>query len=413
MGRNISIPAPFEPLFQPSRYKAVHGGRGSAKSHSIAAALLILAAQKPVRILCCREIQKSIKDSVKQLLDDKIEVMGLGDFFDSIRDEIRGANGSKFVFTGLSDETVDSLKSYEGVDIAWVEEAQTITARSLEILRPTIRKPGSELWFSWNPRHPTDAVDEFFRGQTPPKNAWVRRVNFDENAFFPDELREERDHDKKHNPIRYAHIWEGEYEPAVVGAIWDMGTINAGRRSEPPTLGRVIVAVDHATSAEPGANEHGIIVAGRGEDNRGYVIDEATTVGPPDRWVRNAIAMHDKWGADTVVIETNQGGDLVEHALRAVRPNLSITRVHASRGKHVRAEPIAAHYALGNVSHVGAYPELERQMCQVTAAGYEGEGSPDRCDALVWALTHLFPEGRIRRTSKPRPRQRSRHHMAA
>ena len=163
-----SIPDAFGGLFDAARYKAYYGGRGSGKSHSLAAALLIEGAKRPLRILCAREVQRSIKDSVKQLLDDKIEVMDIGSFYTSTRDEIRGQNGTSFIFAGLGQMTAEQIKSMEGIDRVWVEESQTISARSLEILIPTIRKTGSELWFSWNPRHASDPVDDRFRGMTVP-----------------------------------------------------------------------------------------------------------------------------------------------------------------------------------------------------------------------------------------------------
>ena len=395
------MPGAYRELFQPARYKAFYGGRVSAKSHSFAAALLLQAAQARLRVYCGREVQKSIKDSVKRLREDKLEALGLGEFYTSTRDEIRGANGSVFIFSGLSDLTAESVKSMEGIDRCWIEEAQTITARSLEILRPTIRKPGSEMWFSWNPRAASDPIDKFFRGDAPPDNAVIKRVNHDANPFFGDELEAERELDRRSQPVRYAHIWDGEYEPAVVGAIWDMATINEGRRAETPDMERIVIAIDPAISAEELSNEHGVVVAGRGADERAYVLEDGTLAGKPEQWAKRAIALYDKWDADSVVIEVNQGGDMCEHTLRAYRPDLPIRRVHASRGKHVRAEPISAQYSLGNVSHVGAFPELEAQMCQMTAAGYEGEGSPDRVDALVWGLTDLFPKGKVKTTPKP------------
>ena len=393
------FPEPFLPMFDPYRYVGFYGGRGSGKSHNVAAGLLGEGTNAPIRVLCGREVQKSIKDSVKLLLDDKIQALGLGGFYSSTRDEIRGRNGSLFLFAGMSDQTIESIKSFEGVDRFWGEEAQTFTPRSLEILRPTIRKPGSRMIFTWNPRSASDAVDKMLRG-SPPENSYVGKVNHDQNPFFPAELEAERQHDRLHNPLRYAHIWEGEYEPTVVGAIWDMATINEQRRAAQPDLERIVVSVDPAISAEEMSNEHGVVVAGRGADNRGYVLEDGTLAGKPEQWARRAIALYDKWDADAVVIETNQGGDMCEHTLRAYRPSLPIVRVHASRGKHVRAEPISAQYSLGNVSHVGAFPELEAQMCQMTAAGYEGQGSPDRVDAMVWALTELFPKGQTKRTPK-------------
>lgn len=234
----IKIPKAFDGLFQPARYKAYYGGRGSAKSHSIAAALVLQGAQRPLRIGCYREIQKSIRDSSKRLLDDKIEEVGLSRFYQSTDAEIRGANGTLFLFGGLRTNP-DSVKSTEGLDIAWVEEAATVSRTSLDILIPTVRAPNSELWFSWNPRTAHDPVDAMFRGQGgPPPNSIVRRVNFDENRWFPRVLRDEMEWDKRRDPDKYAHIWLGEYQrnsEARVFRNWRIGkpsefTIDPSRR---------------------------------------------------------------------------------------------------------------------------------------------------------------------------------------
>jgi phage terminase large subunit len=206
----IELPEAFAPLFQSARYKAFYGGRGSAKSHSFAAALIILAAQRPLRVVCCREIQRSIKDSVKRLLDDKIEQLGLRNFYQSTDTEIRGQNGSLFVFAGLRTNP-DTLKSMEAVDIAWVEEAHSVSERSLNILVPTVRQPGSEIWLSWNPTNENDPVDVRFR-EEPPPNSIVREVSYADNPWFPDVLREEMEWDRRRDPDKYAHIWLGEYQ---------------------------------------------------------------------------------------------------------------------------------------------------------------------------------------------------------
>lgn len=193
-----------------ARYFAIHGGRGSAKSRSVATALLLRAAQKPMRILCAREIQKSIRDSVKRLLDDEIARLGLGEFFTSLDTEIRGANGSLFIFAGLR-SNVDSVKSMEGIDIVWVEEAQTISQTSLDTLIPTIRKPGSQIIFTWNPKSATDPVDAMFRGETAPPGTVLCEVNWQNNPWFPDVLAVEKDYDQRRDPGRYAHVWGGAY----------------------------------------------------------------------------------------------------------------------------------------------------------------------------------------------------------
>jgi hypothetical protein len=388
---NQAVPYAFEGLFDKSRYKAYYGGRGSGKSHSFATALLAAGGKETLRILCAREVQRSIKESVKQLLDDKIKALGTN-FYTSFEHEIRGRNGTTFVFQGLGHMTAEQLKSAEGIDRCWVEEAQTISERSLEILIPTIRKAGSELWFSWNPRHSSDPVDDRFRGMLVPDDVIVHKVNYDQNPFFPDELEQEREFDRRSKPDRYAHIWLGEYEPTAVGAIWHRQTLHQGRRSEAPVLERIVVAVDPAVSSDTGADQHGVVVCAMGADRRGYVLEDVSLTGTPRQWAERVVMTHDKYEADAVVIEVNQGGDMVRHTLESVRPGLRIIEVRATRGKHVRAEPISALYDLGQVSHIGTFPELEDQMCRMTAAGYDGEGSPDRVDALVWGFTELFPK---------------------
>jgi len=212
------FPSKLEFLFEPHRYKCAFGGRGSGKSWSFARALIIQAANRPLRILCAREIQKSIKQSVHQLLSDQIQSLGLGTFFEVLEAEIRGINGSSFSFAGLATNTVESIKSFEGVDIVWVEEAQTVSKRSWDILIPTIRKENSEIWVSFNPDVDTDDTYQRFV-VNPPDSAKVVKVNYYDNPWFPDVLEEERLHSLAHNPD-YKNIWEGECKAAVDGAIY-------------------------------------------------------------------------------------------------------------------------------------------------------------------------------------------------
>ena len=212
------FPNKLDFLFEPHRYKVAYGGRGSGKSWSFARALLIKAANEPTRVLCAREIQKSIKQSVHTLLNDQIQSLGLGAFYEVLEAEIRGLNGSTFSFTGLATNTVESIKSFEGCDIVWVEEAQTVSKKSWDILIPTIRKPNSEIWVSFNPNIDTD--DTYTRFVVnPPENAKVVKVNYTDNPWFPEVLEIERQHSEKTNPD-YANIWEGDCKAAVDGAIY-------------------------------------------------------------------------------------------------------------------------------------------------------------------------------------------------
>ena len=213
-------------LFSPQRYKVAYGGRGSGKSWGYARALLIKGAERPLRVLCGREIQKSIKQSVHTLLADQIQALGLGAFYAVTESEIKGKNGSGFSFTGLATHTVESIKSFEGVDICWIEEAQTVSKRSWDILIPTIRKPDSEIWVSFNPDLDTD--DTYIRFvENPPDTAIVVKVNYHDNPWFPEVLDKERLYCKINRPEDYANIWEGECKAAVEGAIYAQEIVKA------------------------------------------------------------------------------------------------------------------------------------------------------------------------------------------
>lgn len=211
---NLKIKTPewAEPLLYPNRYKGAKGGRGSGKSHFFAEALieqLILDPNKSA--VCIREIQKSLKFSAKRLIEQKIEDLGLNNLFTITQSEIRANDGNGVIlFQGMQDHTADSIKSLEGFDIAWVEEAQNLSARSLKLLRPTIRKENSEIWFSWNPERDTDPVDMFFQSLT--EDMVLVYVNSEQNPFLPETLRKERDSDRvRLSPEDYEHIWNGGY----------------------------------------------------------------------------------------------------------------------------------------------------------------------------------------------------------
>lgn len=209
----IDVPRKLKPLLYPARYKGAYGGRGGAKSHFFAEQMIVRCYSKQTRAVCIREIQNSIKDSVRQLLIDKIGKLGLGAYFEVLDQEIRGPDGSLIIFKGMQSYNADNIKSLEAYDIAWVEEAQTLSQHSLDLLRPTIRKEGSELWFSWNPRYKTDPVDKFFR-KNPPTEAVSVFINWADNPWFPQVLRKEMEHDFATDPDKAEHIWNGAYGAA-------------------------------------------------------------------------------------------------------------------------------------------------------------------------------------------------------
>jgi phage terminase large subunit len=215
----LQIPEKLEPIFQPNRYKVLWGGRGSAKSWTIAASLVLKATTEPIRVLCARETQKSIQESVHRLIKDTIDRLGVGALFEVQETRILGVNGSDFAFAGIRQQSVANLKSFEGVDVCWVEEAQVVTKRSWDVLIPTIRKPGSEIWLSLNPELDTDETYTRFV-LDPPENAWVCKVNWHDNPWFGTELNDERQLMERRDPIGYRTVWEGECRPAVEGAIF-------------------------------------------------------------------------------------------------------------------------------------------------------------------------------------------------
>jgi len=209
----------FEPLINPARYKGAHGGRGSGKSHDRAEALIEEAICYPgLRSVCLREVQKDLKHSAKQLISDKIRKLGVSHYFD-IKDKwIVTPGDGIIIFEGMQNHTADSIKSLEGFDIAWFEEAQNMSQKSLDLLRPTIRKDpeggrhGSELWFTWNPHDPSDPIDQLLRGDNPPPNSIVVEANYTDNPLFPAVLREEMEYDKSRDLDKYSHIWLGSYQ---------------------------------------------------------------------------------------------------------------------------------------------------------------------------------------------------------
>lgn len=213
--------APWSAEFdKPSRYKGAHGGRASGKSHDFAERLIERCLRGKTRAVCIREVQNSLKESVRQLIIDKIQAFSLGALFDPLEAEIRGPHGSLIIFRGMQSYNAETIKSLEGYDIAWVEEAQTLSRTSLRMLRPTIRAPGSEIWATWNPRHDTDAIDILLRGANPPRGAIVRQVNYADNPWLPEEMLHEMEDDRERDADSAAHIWDGAYEIITEGSYY-------------------------------------------------------------------------------------------------------------------------------------------------------------------------------------------------
>ncbi|HZV61630.1 MAG TPA: PBSX family phage terminase large subunit [Methylophilaceae bacterium] len=271
----IETPRVYVPLLQDARYKGAHGGRGSGKSHFFAEMLVEDCIREPIDAVCLREIQKSLKFSVKKLIESKIQTMNAGLYFEVQNEQIkcRPASGGSgvIIFQGMQDHTADSIKSLEGFKRAWFEEAQSASQRSLDLLRPTIRTPGSQLWFTWNPRFATDPVELLLRGPEKPPNAVVVEANYSDNPWLPAELLEEMEYDRRRDPDKYAHIWLGKYQQNTQARVFHNWTVE---EFEAPASATFRLGADWGFSVDPS-----VLVRCHIDGKRLYIDYEAYMVG--------------------------------------------------------------------------------------------------------------------------------------
>lgn len=274
MGRAVDIPLleALEPLLQPARYKGLYGGRGGGKSHFFADQLIDdCLTHSGLRAVCVREYQVSLEQSVKRVLEDKIQKYGLDSDFIIRNSYIETPGDGIIIFQGMQSHTAESIKSLEGYDRAWVEEAQNLSQRSLDLLRPTIREEGSELWFSWNPRSATDPVDQLLRSEPPPPDAIVIQVNYQDNPFFPEVLRREMEWDRRRDPDKYQHVWLGAYEERSEARVFKNWI---EREFESPSDVAFLYGADWGFSVDPS-----VLVRCFVKDRNLYIDHEAYEVG--------------------------------------------------------------------------------------------------------------------------------------
>jgi len=273
---DIQIASSLKPLFTPKRYKTFFGGRGGAKSWGFAQALLVIGAQKKTRILCTRELQGSIRESVHKLLSDTITRMGLDSFYDVTVATIKGRNGTSIIFEGLKNNTT-KIKSMEGIDIVWCEEAEAITEYSWDLLIPTIRKPNSEIWISFNPADEMDSTYSTFvtpyldsilaTGQYEDDSRYVAKIGWEDNPWFPDELMAEMESCKRLNYRKWQHIWDGQpncdYEDSIIQPEWVDAAVDAHKTLGWKPRGLKVIGFDVADGgqdAKASAYRHGSLV---------------------------------------------------------------------------------------------------------------------------------------------------------
>ena len=407
----IQLPAKLQPLAtlwqHPNiRHAAIYGGRGSAKSHTVATIWLLRAMEYRERVLCFREIQKSIRDSVHRLLADKINEYGLGHFYEVTREEIRGANGSLFLFAGLRDHTADSIKSYEGLTGAWGEEAHTITEDSALKLIPTVRGcPDPKIFWSWNPESETDYVHQRFVMRGDP-SALAIKVNWRDNPWFPPPLETERLHMKALNEDLYRHVWEGECRSAS-GLLFKRHWFK--RYDKLPERMNLYLSSDYAVTQDGGDwTEHGVF----GMDEAGdlWIVDWWSGQTDPETWIDAAFSLIRRhkpmaWFEEKGVI------------LRAV--DAAITKRQRERQTFVRRHPIAsagskAERALGFAARASAgtvwLPQkqpwadrLVNQLCAFNGAPGRTDDMVDVCSLVARGLD-LMLNARPEKVSAPAPK---------
>lgn len=267
----IDTPRVFAPLLQPARYKGAHGGRGSGKSHFFAELMVEENIREKLDNVCLRETLKSLEFSVKKLLENKIESMNAGGYFEVQDLRILTKRGGVIIFEGMQNHTADSIKSLEGFDRAWFEEAQAASQKSIDLLRPTIRKPGSEMWFSWNPDAPTDPIDVLLRGDELPPGAVVVEANYMDNPWLPDELRQELEYDQRHDSDKFSHVWLGQYRQHSEARVFKNWIIEEFER---PAGTMFRFGADWGFSVDPS-----VLVRASIEGSRLYIDYEAYLVG--------------------------------------------------------------------------------------------------------------------------------------
>ncbi len=290
MHLRADFPSKLDFLFQPARYKVAHGGRGGAKSWGFARALLIQAAERKLRVLCARELQNSIQDSVHKLLAEQVDALGLGSFYEVQQASIRGRNGSEFIFSGLR-SNITKIKSMEGLDVVWIEEAQTVSSDSWDVLIPTVRKDGSEIWVSFNPDQDSDPTYERFV-KKPPPGAAVVQIGWQDNPWLPRVLRDEKDYLYSTDPEAAAHVWGGETRKNSVAQV---------------LRGRYVIE-----SFEPHAKWHGPYLGA----DWGFAVDPSALV---KLWIheRTLYVEHEAWGVGVDLDDTPALFDKVPGARKA------------------------------------------------------------------------------------------------
>jgi hypothetical protein len=394
----LRLPVKLLPILQPRRFKIMHGGRGGAKSHTVAQVLLMMGLQNRLRVLCVRQIQKSVAKSSMQVLKDYIDRLGLGAYYQVLQTEIRGYNGTTFEFSGLQDHTADSIKSFEGANITWVEEAHSVSAKAWNILIPTIlRTQGAEIWATFNPDDEADYVYHRFVKNTDP-DAWVCAINWRDNPWFNDAMDEERLKLKAINDDLYGHVWEGNPRSAA-GLLFKRRWFQRFNLSDAPKILNKYVGSDYASGpdpdnpdSDPDWNEHGC--AGLDAVGNLWFVDWYSSQDDPHECIQGWLALIRRQKPRPLIAFEEKGGirnsvnGAINKAMRESTTFIQREGLPSMEEKAVRAFGFAARAAAGTVwiPNTEWGDRLIEQLCAFNGQQGRTDDMVDVCSLLARGL---------------------------
>lgn len=367
-------------------------GRGTGKSENLCAIIIFAMLTRETRVACVREVQNSMKDSVKHVLELWIERLNLQDFFIITKESIKAINGSECLFFGLRDNNSTNIKSVSGIEITFIEEAQQLSELSWRTLVPSVvRTKNPKILIAFNPRYEHDIIYKEFIAQTPPAHARVTYLTIHHNPFFTDSaLKDLYISDKQRLPApMFQHIWEGALQSATSDSLFSNVDFEPQQVRD---LSRIVIGVDPASTARDFSNEYGIIVAAMDIQGKCYILADYTAHYTPAEFAKKVTTLYHEHSAEAIVVETNQGGDFIKHAILTVEPCVIVREVRAHTSKSERAAPLATLMETKRLFFAAPLPKLKRQMQLTTFSGFLGAKgeSPDSLDAAIWAIHYLL-----------------------
>ncbi len=393
------IPSLYAPLFTNDYiYFCFYGGRGGGKSENVAQSLVIMSTQKKLRILCIRESQKSIDESVKSLVEKWVHELNLTDYFRITNYGIECLiTGSEFLFMGMKAHTAINVKSIQGINITWIEEAEAFSKKSWDLLVPSVvRVAYPKIIITFNPANEDDIIYKEFVANKPPANTYIKKVTYEDNPFFKNTyLEQQRVDDLARLPVEeYNHKWLGDLIKHSEGSLFKDCKLDEFLDIEfvRDSYMQLIIACDPATTNKEFSNEYGVIVLGKTRDGTIHILDDRSGNMSPFEFSALVAKLSREYETKDVIVEVNNGGDFIKASLIAFDASLKVKEVRASSDKINRALPVANLMSIGKIKLLdSSLRQLTRQMRLITNQGFMGSRgeSPDRLDACVWGVYFL------------------------